>query len=287
VARSTRYGSTRSPSLLRDLIIANVALAFGNISVLGVQPFDFLTQWGHDLQQKASDAYTGQQTANSKVDGAATILGLSSGNDLLGTLNPTSIWSHIFSTFISPLITVASNLVDVVQGFFGVTAGSNPLADLTKLGSNLRSILGNPDLNTSSFDPISAGENMLQEVLTPAGALTSLTQIPQHLLGQFNIGQFLTLPGFAKPVYNLQPDPEFTNAQAIAGGGVWTRDATLSQSGTAGTASIKATASRLSDRAFPSDCHQARADHRPRRVHALDGCDVLDWAFDFAAGAGV
>ena len=44
-------------TVLVDLILAQVCLALGNISILGIKPFTFLTNWGYDLQQKAADAY--------------------------------------------------------------------------------------------------------------------------------------------------------------------------------------------------------------------------------------
>jgi hypothetical protein len=57
-------------TLLVDLILAQVALALGNISILGVAPFAFLTQWGHDLQQSASDAYIAATNAQTSADTA-------------------------------------------------------------------------------------------------------------------------------------------------------------------------------------------------------------------------
>jgi hypothetical protein len=125
-------------TLIAELILAQVALALGNISVLGVQPFAFLTQWGHDLQQTASDAYTGQQTANDKADGTATVLGLGSGTDLLGTLNPTAIWTNIVNTLINPLGLITSILSPDMM-------------------SNLLALLGiDIDQPTGTFDPTTA-----------------------------------------------------------------------------------------------------------------------------------
>lgn len=58
--------------LMLELIIAQVAMALGNIDVLGTHPLSFLTAWGEALQQKASDAYTQSQTAQSTADDAQT-----------------------------------------------------------------------------------------------------------------------------------------------------------------------------------------------------------------------
>jgi hypothetical protein len=140
--------------LLRDLIIANVALAFGNISVLGVKPFDFLTQWGHDLQQKASDAYTGQQTANSKVDGVAQVFGMGSGagagNGFLGTLNVTTIAQNFINTILKP-----QNLLATLTGS-GVLPDSQKPQIVQQLIDNAQDIVGGLGQGSSSGSDISS-----------------------------------------------------------------------------------------------------------------------------------
>lgn len=71
------------------------------------------------------------------------------------------------------------------------------------------------NLNSGSFDPIAAGEQMLSAVLTPAGALTSLTQIPTHILGSIAPGgNSNVLPPFA--------------AGNVDGEGLWSWDAATS-----------------------------------------------------------
>ena len=49
-----------------DTILANVALAFGGIEILGIKPFDFLTTWGNDVRLKAAQAFN-QSMANAAV----------------------------------------------------------------------------------------------------------------------------------------------------------------------------------------------------------------------------
>ena len=55
-------------SVLLDLILAQVAIALGNVSVLGQKPFAFLSEWGRELQEKASEAFRNagyaQQSSN-------------------------------------------------------------------------------------------------------------------------------------------------------------------------------------------------------------------------------
>ena len=44
-------------TIVVDLILAQVALALGGVSILGAHPFAFLTTWGNNLVQQASNAY--------------------------------------------------------------------------------------------------------------------------------------------------------------------------------------------------------------------------------------
>ena len=44
-------------SVILDLILAQIAIALGNVTVLGQRPFAFLSQWGRDLQERAQKAF--------------------------------------------------------------------------------------------------------------------------------------------------------------------------------------------------------------------------------------
>lgn len=50
-----------------ELFLAQVALALGNVTILGIKPFAFLTTWGENLETLATDAFSGQQTANNNL----------------------------------------------------------------------------------------------------------------------------------------------------------------------------------------------------------------------------
>jgi hypothetical protein len=54
-------------NLLADYFIGQIAIAFGGVEILGWHPFDFLVDWGEDLQAQALAAYLGQETANTKL----------------------------------------------------------------------------------------------------------------------------------------------------------------------------------------------------------------------------
>lgn len=68
--------------VLLDLILAQIALALGNITVLGQKPFAFLTEWGRDLQQRAIDAYTNAGVAQSSANYANSQLSILTGGAL-------------------------------------------------------------------------------------------------------------------------------------------------------------------------------------------------------------
>lgn len=64
-------------SVILDLILAQIAIALGNVTVLGKKPFAFLSDWGRDLQEKASEAYTrvfiAQDTATNAQKGVTLL----------------------------------------------------------------------------------------------------------------------------------------------------------------------------------------------------------------------
>lgn len=68
--------------VILDLVLAQVALALGNITILGQKPFAFLTQWGQELQQRAIDAYTNAGVAQSSANYANSQLSILTGGAL-------------------------------------------------------------------------------------------------------------------------------------------------------------------------------------------------------------
>src|SRR5436305_2775456 len=104
-----------------------------------------------------------------------------------GTGNTLAEFANLFAA-------VGVSAEDIALDLFGVSGHS--LADL---GADFRALLGNP-LWGGIFDPIVAAEQWLESVLTPAGALSSSTQIPAHLFGSLS-------PGNASA--NLLPDGGF------------------------------------------------------------------------------
>ena len=155
------------------------------------------------------------------VPGLSGLAGLTSiFTDLVGLLgNPTSLGSGapglpgissipllggLFTAGVGLLAGLASGIPIVGQlasALFGLS-NTTSLSGLSSAGTNLLSMLGVPNLLPSgTFDPIGSGMSMLQNVLTPAGALSTFTQLPGHLFG-------LLAPGNLK---NALPDPGFSN----------------------------------------------------------------------------
>jgi hypothetical protein len=104
------------------------------------------------------------------------------------------------------------NILDLLANGLGLSGTGHTFSDVLGVLGNLSSLLGSPNLG-SGFNPIAAGEQMLQQVLTPAGALTSFTQIPTMLFGGI-------VPG---AITNLIRDPFFTDPSALDGLGLWNR----------------------------------------------------------------
>ena len=110
----------------------------------------------------------------------------------------------------------AQGITDAIANALGLSgSGHTPIQVLAYLG-NAFQLFGSPDLS-GAFNLNNAAQGLLQNVLTPAGALSTFTQIPPHLLAQF-------LPGGAST--NLLPDPSFADASALAGDLLWTWSST-------------------------------------------------------------
>jgi hypothetical protein len=131
----------------------------------------------------------------------------------------------------NPLTEFASllgGLPEVANALFNTTGSTD--STLGVGGANLLALLGNPSgLLSTGFDPVGAGTSMLQQVLTPAGALTTFTQIPAHLLG--------TLSG--SNTGNVLPDPNFADPNRFDGEQVWTVSS-INRAGVGGSAQVVA-----------------------------------------------
>jgi hypothetical protein len=113
---------------------------------------------------------------------------------------------------IAAVVGGAQQLIDAILSAVGFPPGSGLASDVDNLFTNLLAMLGNPNL-LAGFDPIKAAEQALQNTFTPAGALSTFTQIPAHLFAHL-------APGAASS--NLLPDPGFDDATALFGQSTWT-----------------------------------------------------------------
>lgn len=146
------------------------------------------------------------------------------------------IGQGLISTILNGLISGAMDWGQLASILFGVN-GITDVLGFAGVATNFLRFLGNPNFGAAGFNPITAVTSFLRNVLTPAGGLTSWTQIPEHLFGGLNKTK-ITLPGFEDKVFNLLPDPGFADPLLIEGGGVWTWDA-KDHTGVAGSGSIK------------------------------------------------
>ncbi len=62
--------------------MAQIAIALGNVTVLGQRPFSFLSEWGRELQQRAQDAFTNAQIAQGSANFANSQLAVLTGGGL-------------------------------------------------------------------------------------------------------------------------------------------------------------------------------------------------------------
>lgn len=139
--------------------------------------------------------------------------GVNSIDDFIGgTFNPVNIILNLITALIDNGLSGVGgeDWADLVLGLFGVSGGDQ--STFNQLGTNLMSFLGGINLNTGSFDLFGSAQQFLQNVLTPSGALTTWTQLPQHLFGNLQTGSGT----------NLFPDPSFDDAGSLDGlGGLW------------------------------------------------------------------
>lgn len=167
---------------------------------------------------------------------AANLTGTLSATAIPG-LDATKIVSGLFPQSMvngleAALASAGADWAAMVQAFVAGDA-TGTQADFNNLVANLMGMLGSPNLlPAGTFDPLAATTNALETVWTPAGALTSWSEIPANLwsgLSPFN-------------TQNLLPDGSFNNANFVDGAGVWTFDPTLDHTGVAGSGSVKVTA---------------------------------------------
>lgn len=216
-------------------LITSVESALGEIETL----FSGFTGGSSIISQIVGKIVPG---GGSLTDLAGFFTGFGSGGSLLGQIisagggsgSTLTDLENLFTGFLS-----SGGGIDwgaLVQSLFGVSGGSQ--STLTSLGSNLMKLLGNVNLipSSGSFDPIAAWQQLFASTLTPAGALTSLTQVPTHLFG--NIG---TTAGASTNALQ-DADPGFGSPASLAGQGVFTWDGTVDHTGKTGSGSARTTA---------------------------------------------
>jgi hypothetical protein len=191
---------------LRSKLIQSILQVIVQLVTGGLLPGDAgsqLTNWASSLPLIGPIITA---LTNGNIDPAAGLAGLQSFfNFAPGTTNLLSILESVGTDFISLV-------KSFIPGYTGTDQGIAQ-TDLGTIITNMLSLLGNPaQLLSGSFNPISAGENMLQTVLTDAGALATNTPLPAHLFSFLSPGNSDT---------NILPDPYFTNPAYFDGGNQW------------------------------------------------------------------
>lgn len=180
-------------------IIAQIAIAFGGIEIAGWQPFEFLVEWGQDLQAQASEAYSqsvsAQATANTANSNATTALGnfasILSGlglgsiaawiSDLTGTKATATTANSNASTALSTASSassVAGAVSTSVQNAWNLlvdafTGGSGATGQTEATAANAAAAVTNT-ANTANAAALAAQATLAeQETSTPAGGNSS------------------------------------------------------------------------------------------------------------------
>lgn len=202
--------------------------------VTDIPAADQLTQWATNLPSlgaliTALTAGTGDPTAGyaailswaSSIPGVGPfITALTNGNvdPAAGLAGLQAFFNFPGSTsgIMSLLSAAGADFVALVKSFIPGYTGTDQTQAQTDYGtitSNLLSVLGNPaSLLSGGFNPITAAQSMLAQVLAPAGVLTTFTQLPPHLFSAI-------MPG--ADMASLLPDPNFSSSQWFDGQDMW------------------------------------------------------------------
>lgn len=111
---------------LLDLFLGQVALALGNINILGIRPFDFLAQWGQDRIDEASENFLRATTAQRSANYANTQLTVLTGGALASNVEGGVAVNAQFNQS-TPSTTLAGFSTRVSDGPGGGTFGVNGL----------------------------------------------------------------------------------------------------------------------------------------------------------------
>lgn len=180
-----------------DGVLGQVALALGNVDILGVKPFAFLTQWGQQLEAKAQAALEqaegAQSTANTATSAAASAQ--SSADTAQATANAAqSNWTKFFegfgvsvqtataaATYITTVSTDLTNVINDGLAAFGWSSTGNAAdfgSALSAVGSALfgggtKVTPTSQVLNTSVASTVSGGTSLGHDVIAANGNASS------------------------------------------------------------------------------------------------------------------
>jgi hypothetical protein len=162
---------------LLDSIIGAVAIALGNVTVLGVKPLAFLTTWGEDLEAQAQAALTGATAAQTTATTVATAQAVAIDSTSFGSIatgSPTSLTvAHTCATPPNTELVVYVNAVPLSPQTYsgGTTATYNGVAMAWQGAVNVGDA-SNGWLEVFTLNSPAAGTNNL--VVTPPAAVASI-----------------------------------------------------------------------------------------------------------------
>lgn len=186
-------------NFLLDSIIGAVAIALGNVSILGIKPLAFLSAWGEALETKAANALANAQTAQTTATTAQTTADntISTITSTLTGTTGTSGDTTGLASAVSPL-TFLGNLAQAVDDLFSQLSGRVATLEsgATAVAASGGSLVGftdqcNDATNFTAVSPTAA----LQP--TGWGALFSPS-------GTLSVDQYNTAPSTNRPRIGFQ-----------------------------------------------------------------------------------
>lgn len=169
------------------------------------------------------------QVISALLDPLGLLGGFTSGtpilSQLIGAGGGNTGATNLLTEFASLFLSIPSLLLNM----FGIGGGTS--STLSTVGGNLLSLLGGSNLADPFLSILQAGEQLISNVLSPAGVLSSGTLVPAHTLGAL-------MPG-SNIANNVLPDPGFSSSNFLDGHSLWFWDGTVDHTGVAGSGSVR------------------------------------------------
>lgn len=125
-------------TVISDLILAQVALALGGITIVGVKPFAFLTTWGEQIQKKAADAYNKALASEAVSNSSDANTAIAIGQSYSTQTGLQTTWNSLWEANTGQTAAANKTITDVKQA--QVTVATSAQVGATGATGNAKSI---------------------------------------------------------------------------------------------------------------------------------------------------